>query len=73
MKKLVFTAIAMIAFSSVSFAGNVEVKKDEPKKVVVVDRAIPAECVKILNYYLVTCGESLHDAVVHANNSKACQ
>lgn len=71
MKKLFFTAIAMIAFSAVSFAGNVEVKKEEPKKVVVADKALSSDCVMAINYYL-GCNYDLHDACVHASHSGCC-
>jgi hypothetical protein len=51
MKKLFFSAVALVAFSSVSMANNIEIKEIKLKKVLIVENTTPTECSAIKFYY----------------------
>ncbi len=57
----------MIAFSAVSFAGTVEVKKEEPKKETKENvKRLPPGCATIINHFLETMDMS---HAIHAANA----
>ncbi|MEN9489304.1 MAG: hypothetical protein RL494_1569 [Bacteroidota bacterium] len=61
MKKVIFTAIAMIAFSGASMANTKEVKKEAIKTTKEVVPALPVGCATRINA-LMDLGYSMHDA-----------